>query len=669
LRAGLAQGIAEVANQYEIELWSHAEVCGVSDFLAIATRARTITTMQRAFLILISAVFLSGTRSPAVAPIPESEQAARAMAIIDGYHNPRPEQPPKKLQLVYYTPADREPADQYAQRLEPIMEDIQAFYRDGMQRLGFGPKTFTLPRDTDGKLVIRSIKGKSPEAAFKGWEGRNGGNTGAPEGGDKVKDECRPALEAAGIYYDRDTVLIFCHLASWDATAKTFRHHSPYFGLWDENLRMCFVADWASQNLVNLTNKTLMLKDAEYGRMSLGKHTTIFLGGIAHELGHALALPHCGERWDEKAMGTSLMGAGNHTYREERRGEGKGSILTMSSAMRLAANPLFNGSDKGRGVRPQIASCKFTLSTNLSRADLAARPGVLRLEGTVTGTPAIYGVIAYFDSVRDGGYRAPSATSVPDAQGAFAIEVSDLGRCANGELRVEFCHVNGTVSDSRLGLIVSADGRVDLSQWELRAALGPVASAVSENQTDDARTALQRLEEGSTPETTKRIARKLVGTLNGEVKPSPAEAPTETAELALGDARATSAEVGWLKPSANRIPQNAQITSPLLDSGALFATGLYAHAPSKYVYDLGGKWKHLNGKAGLHTLQQPFGSVRFSVKADGREVYKSDIIRGATQADYKIDVTGVKNLELIVDPTRDGNANDWGLWLDPILSR
>jgi len=180
---------------------------------------------------------------------------------------------------------------------------------------------------------------------------------------------------------------------------------------------------------------------------------------------------------------------------------------------------------------------------------------------------------------------------------------------------------------------------------------------------------LRLVKANTTPELTKTIARKLVATLGNKPKPRPADASAATTQLALGDARATSAEVGWLKPAANRIPSNDQITSALLDSGKLYATGLYAHAPSQYVFDLGGKWKELRGEAGLHTLQQPFGSVIFIIKADGREVFRSATIRGARTATYKVNLAGVKKLELLVDPTDDGKGNDWGLWLDPTLSR
>jgi len=300
---------------------------------------------------------------------------------------------------------------------------------------------------------------------------------------------------------------------------------------------------------------------------------------------------------------------------------------------------------------------------------LVGERGGLRLEGTVIGSPPIYGVIAYFDSLHDGGYRSPTATSVPNAQGKFAIEINSLASCANGDLRVEFCHANGAVSEKHLGFTISPEGQVELGEWELRQALEPVASAVGRNEPAAAKTELERLEGSGAAELTLTVARKLVNSLNHEPGPSPADVSQTVTRLALGDARSISAEVGWLKPAANRIPPNNEVKSVLLDSGKVYATGLYAHAPSKYVFDLGGKWKHLAGEAGLHTLEQPYGSVAFIINADGREIFHSRVIRGGKKAAYDVDVTGVRKLELIVDPAGDGKSNDWGLWLDPMLER
>lgn len=590
-------------------------------------------------------------------PIPESQQAAQALAILNASHGPRPTLPAKKLHIIYFTPSDRKPAENYQQRLGVIMNDIQSFYRDGMERLGFGPMTFPLVRDAQDKLVIHVVKGKAPATSY------------AKSDSDKIITECRPTLEAAGISLEHETVLVFCNLADWDEKQKVFSHHSPYYGMWGQTSGMCFALDSVVQNLDDLTKQKPSLNDDEYGDMSLGKFNTIFIGGIAHELGHALALPHCGERWDEKHLGSSIMGGGNHTYREEKRGEGKGSFLTMASAMKLAGRPLFSGCDTNMDQQPQLQECALLLSTNTMSANLVGRQAALRVEGTVAGTPAVYGVIAYFDSVHDGGYRAPAATAVPDARGKFAIEVSDLTPCGNGELRVEFCHVNGAVSERRIGFAVDSDGHVDLSQWQLRQALEPIGTAVADEKPEAARTALQNLEASHESEMMKNIGRKLVATLDSSTKPTPAEASTDLTNLALGDTRPVSAQVGWLQPAENRIPANNQIPSPLLDSGKIYATGLYAHAPSSYVFNLGGKWKELSGEAGLHTDHQPYGSVVFIIKTDGREVFRSAVIRKTKKADFKINVAGIKRLELIVDPSTDGNQNDWGLWLAPTLSR
>ena len=168
----------------------------------------------------------------------------------------------------------------------------------------------------------------------------------------------------------------------------------------------------------------------------------------------------------------------------------------------------------------------------------------------------------------------------------------------------------------------------------------------------------------------KNVARILIGTLNDSPKPSPAEVAIGISRFPLGDARPELAEVGWLQPSANRIPLNAEIPSPLLDSGKIYATGLFAHSPSRYVFNLGGRWRSLRGWAGLHTSFQPYAyGVVFVIKTDGQEVLRSPEIRGKKQVSYDISLKGVKTLELIVEQAESRNGGNWGLWLEPTLRR
>lgn len=602
-----------------------------------------------------------------VDPLPEAQQGPLALKYLNAYHDdPRANTAPRKLHVVYFTPADREPPPRYRERLEAILEDIRNFYRDGMERVGLGPETFDLARDNAGRLIIHLVKGSEPDAAYP-RSSRDQSTENDAISQRKITRECRTVLEAAGISPDQETVLVFCNLAAWNEADHTFRHHSPFVGFWNQTSGWCFALDSAILEIAALSKREPILHDSEWGDESLGKFNTVFIGGIAHELGHSFALPHCGERWDEKARGKSLMGMGNHTYRDELRGESPGSFLTMASAMKLAGRPLFSKSDKDNALKPRLTVNDWQLSTHLSRPELAGRRAAVRVEGTVQGTPPVYGVIAYFDSRHDGGYQAPTATAVPDAEGHFAIEISDLAPSPDVDLRLEYCHVNGAISEGHATFEVTPQGRVDISRWELIKALAPISKAVLAGDWMASRQELNKLEQSDAPALAKTIARKWAAV--SESKPIPAQLSPSIRELPLGDAQPQLAEVGWLKPTFNRIPSDGEITSPLLDAGKIHATGLFAHAPSRYVFDLGGQWRTLQGEAGLHRAHQPYGSVIFIIRADGQEVFRSVVIRGASIANYAVNVTGVKILELIVDDAGDGRSNDWGLWLDPILGR
>src|SRR5690242_5943453 len=83
----------------------------------------------------------------AVEPVPESEQGALVVKRLDAYHGTYTAASPKKLHVVYFTPADREPEPRYQERLEAVLEDIRSFYRDGMKSAGLGTKTFDFARD------------------------------------------------------------------------------------------------------------------------------------------------------------------------------------------------------------------------------------------------------------------------------------------------------------------------------------------------------------------------------------------------------------------------------------------------------------------------------------------------------------------------------------------
>lgn len=100
-------------------------------------------------------------------------------------------------------------------------------------------------------------------------------------------------------------------------------------------------------------------------------------------------------------------------------------------------------------------------------------------------------------------------------------------------------------------------------------------------------------------------------------------------------------------------------------AGQLCESGLYAHAPSRYAYDLGGKWNTLSGIAGLADGHD--GSVRFVVFADGKAVWGSG--QDAAVHSFKLDVSGVNEIVLVTEDSGDGNGGDWGVWGNVKLER
>jgi hypothetical protein len=139
-------------------------------------------------------------------------------------------------------------------------------------------------------------------------------------------------------------------------------------------------------------------------------------------------------------------------------------------------------------------------------------------------------------------------------------------------------------------------------------------------------------------------------------------------QISLGRVAWDEAAVGWTQPVRNQFPRSVDPHMPLLClGGRYFAEGLYAHAPSRYVFHLDGAWKRFKSYAGL----QPGGdgTVQFVVKADGRELLRTRTLRKTQSMRVDLDIAGCKILELIAEDAGDGNRGDWAVWADPRLLR
>jgi hypothetical protein len=123
-------------------------------------------------------------------------------------------------------------------------------------------------------------------------------------------------------------------------------------------------------------------------------------------------------------------------------------------------------------------------------------------------------------------------------------------------------------------------------------------------------------------------------------------------------------------PQRYRMNQNCQ-GNKLAVAGNLYAWGIGVHANSSLTFDVGGAWSTFESVIGIDDQMGGGGSVVFIVTAEGKELYKSPVLRGAQEKPTVISVPikGVKKLTLTVDATEDLDLGDVANWAGARLLR
>lgn len=120
----------------------------------------------------------------------------------------------------------------------------------------------------------------------------------------------------------------------------------------------------------------------------------------------------------------------------------------------------------------------------------------------------------------------------------------------------------------------------------------------------------------------------------------------------------------WGQPQMNETVEHGKIT---LDKES-FRYGIGSHASSNIVYKLPKNFDKFHAVIGLDDESACGDGVYFAVRGDGNNLYRSDRMYSTQKTSIDIDISGIRELELILDQggkDRDCDHGDWAnAWLE-----
>lgn len=639
------------------------------------------------------AVVTPGDKPRLPAPPAQREINAEALRRVSAWYADGGVKNDRKMHVVYFMPTDRPAYPEYRERYTRILNFVKAYYAREMVANGLPPMSFNLDTGADGLVNIHLAHGDKPLSGYN--KHTNAGR--------ESREAAFKALREAGIDPENNQVLIVCQMTDGI---------SPYYGGGPGRSggSVCWVCDLPgldSDNLTSRINKKDTLELAEkdalaqadaiakadgkpldktavdalvaenraaYRGRALGPHTSVYIGGITHELGHCFNLPHTGESPDEqRTWGVSLMGQGTFTFAEELRDPSKkGSFLVPADALSLVSLPLFIGMDKeiSRYGKAEFGALRATPEANGAR-----------ITGKILSAEVpVYGVIVTCNLAKPAGdYHSNAAISLVDPKTGEFSAVIERNYDGPVDIMLTALHMNGkrtaihTPSTIRSGHLNSdllnrnwlfADARRLLADGKTAEALASARSVAKTHPGNEGFAALAAAWE-------RALAPKPAGA-------PPAARSASEKSVSLADCAWSSAKTGYGSMPASR-DLVAGESDPIPDIGGRPGPrALVTHAPGAFVFDLAGKWKTLAGNFGLQTGAG--GSVGLDILGDGKVLRSVPVVSlkedREKKYDYKrtfqpfsVDVTGVKTLELRVTDGGDGNGGDHGVIADPVLSR
>jgi hypothetical protein len=316
------------------------------------------------------------------------------------------------LNVVYFIPSDLDTVPGYKARLNGVFQYMQNFTTKWMNQWGYAGKTLGLQTDSAGKLKISLIRGALGKNSYP-YEGGSGA----------VMTEVNAYFAAHPTEKKSDHIMVIIPTYSYGANGDP--SGGPFYGIG----RWCFALDYTGLDTINLGKPD-------------DKFSTKWIGGMAHEMGHGINLPHNGGAQSQNiTYGTTLMGYGNGTL---------GKTPTYFSPADAAI----------------LANCQ--VFSNTTRSDWYADPGCqiqkvyaqynsgtasIVVSGKFTATKPVKDIAYYNRNTGNdnGGYNSVTFASKPIGTDSFRISmpVSDFRDKANTnyEFTIRLVHENGSMTN------------------------------------------------------------------------------------------------------------------------------------------------------------------------------------------------------------------------------
>lgn len=352
------------------------------------------------------------------------------------------------LNVIYFVPSNITPNPDYEERLSKIMIEGQNFYKHWMGYWGFEDKTFGLLKNkANTRIKIHTIHGPKTSSEYSNYP---------------------PIKALVDAYFQQnpqektsDHYLVITASNKKYDQGETDDHALPYYGIgtW------CYAVDYPGLKYENLGSSGL-----------LGDKATLYIGGLLHELGHGINLPHNGPSASQKSnpqFGMTLMGSGNYTY-------GKSpTFLSYYDAATLNNCQVFS---------KEVKTFYGAVNTTINSIQSKIENNEIVVSGTYTSSvPAKHISFRNILEVDPEGYQSITFTTLPGANNSFSVcmPVSEFNVKADMTytLQIFFHHENGTNTlNNYTYKFVNDQPILDFSDRELLARTGWSTVGVSSEQ-------------------------------------------------------------------------------------------------------------------------------------------------------------------------------------------